>query len=317
MKIEKEKLNVASTSFISMLGGDNNSVKQLFISDLTAYPAQPFLVIHDEELLELAEDIKRNGILFPVIVRPFNSTYQILAGHRRTAAAQLTGLEQVPCIIKDVDDAAAKLIVTNTNLTQRQKLLPSERAFAYLMQKEAYEELGTHSVRTTSKIAEESEDSVRMVQYYLKLTKLCKTLIVLVDKEMIGVKIGASLSEISIQEQELLADFLINTKIKLTEGQGKDILSLSEVTEEELNNLFLSKKRKKEDELKYELYTVTKINLSRTKDKLRELEYSKIFENDGGVTLGKKNYEKLLKAQEVIEKQFEVIQKLIMKNSSV
>lgn len=87
---------------------------------------------------------------------------------------------------------------------------------------------------------------------------------------------------------------------------GKAILELIEVTEEKLNNIFLSNKKKKVDEPEYEFYTVTKINLSKTKDRFQELEYSKVFENDGGVTLGRKDYAKLQKAQKAIEKQLAV-----------
>lgn len=310
MKIEPAKLqnNKANASFASLMGGDKGGVTQISIEQLMPYPNQPFQVNHDEGLQELAEDIKANGILFPVIVRPMGSQYQILAGHRRTAGAKLAGLLQVPCIIKDVDNATAKLIVTNTNLTQRQKLLPSERAFAYLMQKEAYEELGAHRVRTTTQIAEDNSESVRMIQYYLRLTQLIKPLLDLVDNETVGVKTGAVLSNLSVDEQNILAGYLyelIANNIKFDTKRFLDIPICRPVTKEKLQNLFFPTKSK--EELPYCSYIINGKELGNMASQFQNLKRAVV----SGVVLEKKDYAKFLAAKKAIDKQLLVLEGLL------
>lgn len=310
MKIDTNKLHYASpaTSFASLMGGEQKDIKQIPITQLMPYPNQPFQVQNNEALQELAEDIQHNGILFPVIVRPLEQDYQILAGHRRTAAAQMAGLSAVPCIIKDVDNATAKLIVTNTNLTHRQKLLPSERAFAYLMQKEAYEELGAHRVRTTTQIAEDNSESVRMIQYYLKLTQLIKPLLDLVDIETIGVKTGAIVSTLSVEEQSILASYLydlIEKDIKFDTKRFLDIPVYKPITKEKLQNLFFPTKSK--EELPYSSYVISDKELRDMASQFQKLKRAVV----SGVVLEKKDYAKFLSAKKTIDKQLLVLEGLL------
>lgn len=312
MKIDTQRLNASSASFLDMMGSDSAGITQIDICDLTPYPNQPFQVHEDSAMQELADDIKANGILFPVIVRPLNNKYQILAGHRRTKAAELAGLTQVPCRIKDVDDNTAMLIVTNTNLTQRQKLLPSERAFAYLMQKQAYENMSVHSVRTTSQIAEDSQESVRSIQYYLKLTQLAQPLLDLIDREKLPVKLGAALTCLPPDVQQMLGRFLTDHDLNLTAKQADLLCSIKAIDNAVLESIFFShKKNSVSEELLHDTYTIDRTTLSEMIQRAMQLQCG--INPIDGIVLKQKQYAKVLKAQEIINRQLDIIQSLCKK----
>jgi len=166
---------------ISSFASSSDAVTQIQLDMLVPFEGQPFKPYSQEKLMELVEDIKINGILSPVIVRIINDgKYQILAGHNRTNAGRLAGLTTVPCIIKQCDDNEAMLIVVNTNLNQRQELLPSEKAFAYKMQLEAMKRQAGRpkdnsrqvvgNLETADIIGQNSNESGRQIQRYIRLT---------------------------------------------------------------------------------------------------------------------------------------------------
>lgn len=314
MKIDSQKLsaNAADNSFISLMGG-GNGITELPLDALIETKDQPFKVVDDDEMAELAENIRINGVLQPIIVVPENDKYRILAGHRRAFASKKAGLSTVPAIIKE-NAVSEKDIIVNTNLLGRQSFLPSELAYAYKMQEEANQETGAHSVRTSSKIAEENKVSRRTVQYYLRLTYLSKMLLWLVDKEIITVKAGAALSYLSNKNQELLYVFIVNNDVKkINEKRANEILDIiikqDSLDNAALNNLFFPNK----DELKYSSYIVNSNDLEKTLFSVRQkvllLDNSQKLRQ--GVVLEKKKYKKLIDAQELIEKQLDIINELI------
>lgn len=314
MKIDSQKLsaNAADNSFISLMGG-GNGITELPLDELIETKDQPFKVVDDDEMAELAENIRINGVLQPIIVVPENDKYRILAGHRRAFASKKAGLSTVPAIIKE-NAVSEKDIIVNTNLLGRQSFLPSELAYAYKMQEEANQETGAHSVRTSSKIAEENKVSRRTVQYYLRLTYLSKMLLWLVDEEVITVKAGAALSYLSNKNQELLYVFIVNNDVKkINEKRANEILDIiikqDSLDNAALNNLFFPNK----DELKYSSYIVNSNDLEKTLFSVRQkvllLDNSQKLRQ--GVVLEKKKYKKLIDAQELIEKQLDIINELI------
>lgn len=314
MKIDSQKLsaNAADNSFISLMGG-GNGITELPLDELIETKDQPFKVVDDDEMCELTNNIKINGVLQPIIVVPENDKYRILAGHRRAFASKKAGLSTVPAIIKE-NAVSEKDIIVNTNLLGRQSFLPSELAYAYKMQEEANQETGGHSVRTSSKIAEENKVSRRTVQYYLRLTHLSKMLLWLVDEEVITVKAGAALSYLSNENQELLYVFIANNNIKkINEKKANEILDIiikqDSLDNAALNNLFFPNK----DELKYSSYIVNSNDLEKTLFSVRQkvllLDNSQKLRQ--GVVLEKKKYKKLMDAQELIEKQLDIINELI------
>ena len=245
MKVDINKLasSSADSSFSSLMGADVScrTIKELPIENITDFENQPFKVIMNAEMDDLIEDIKENGILNPCIVRPYKGQYQMLSGHRRKCAAAIVDLKTIPCYVIDVTDARAERILVTQNTTNRQELLPSEKAFAYKMLKESYEKEGTHPVRTTSLVADESGDSVRMIQYYLKLTALIPDLLNMVDYGAVGVKNAASLAALSVKEQELLIKYIREHNLKKL-GSECAVIALSKPLSEDVLNDLLDRK---------------------------------------------------------------------------
>ena len=126
----------SAEALVDMLGikGD---IQKLDICNLRPFKDHPFKPYSPIKLRELADDIAVNGVISPIIVRAQVDHYEILAGHNRVEASKMAGLTQIPAIVKNVDDETACLIMANTNINQREELLPSEKAFAYKMRAEA------------------------------------------------------------------------------------------------------------------------------------------------------------------------------------
>lgn len=196
----------------------DSGIQELPVAKLIPFEGQPFRPYSTEKLQELAEDIKDNGILSPIIVRPYVGRYQILAGHNRTSAAKLIGLETVPCIVKEVDDNTARLIVVNTNLNQREELLPSEKAFAYKMQMEAMKQQGKRTdltsdqvdrkLETAEYIAQSNSISGPQVRRFVRLTYLIKPLLDMVDEKQLAFMVGVNLSFLKENEQTRLHEYI-------------------------------------------------------------------------------------------------------------
>lgn len=222
---------------VKLQGGITN----IKLCDLRPYPDQPFRLYNEDKLSELAEDIKENGVLSPIIVRPIKDeagydAYQILAGHNRTNACQLAGLEEIPAIVKNVDDATAALIVVNTNLNQRDKMLPSEKAFAYKIQHDANkcqgkrndltsshdETMLTSHLTTSSHGGTKSESRANKLKY-IRLTYLNTPLLDLVDSNDLPFIAGVAISYLSQDEQTLLYQYITQHSIKLSVSQAEDI----------------------------------------------------------------------------------------------
>lgn len=247
MKIDLSKENKPRASFSSFRSlFENENIKQLPIDLLVPFENQPFKLYSDDKLNELAADIKENGVLSPVIVRPMGDKYQILSGHNRTNAGKLAGLKTMPCIIKECDDKTAQLIMVNSNLMQREKLLPSERAFAYKIQKEC---------ETVTNIAAKESQDRRQIQRYLRLTHLNKPLLDMVDSGAINLVAGVSLSYLSPQNQQILIDFVKDKNCKISAKAAEAIKNRGKcipLTDEFLVSIFEPKVTKKSVAFKLE-----------------------------------------------------------------
>lgn len=249
MKIDfgKATPNAATaTAFAQMLGANKGpesagDIRQLAVGSLHPYPNQPFHPYPGERLRELAEDIAQNGVLSPVIVRLLmDDEYQILAGHNRVAAAKLAGLDTVPAIIKDVDDETAMLIVVNTNLNQREKLLPSEKAFAYKMQLEAMKCQGKRRDLTSAPLvqklnqcysrdilATQAGESGEQIRRYIRLTELITPLLDMVDNEALPLRVGVMLSALPPDKQQMLFDFIDANELQHVSIAQAEVLTRS------------------------------------------------------------------------------------------
>ena len=191
-------------------------VRKVSIGELVPFKDHPFKVVDDEAMLRTTESIAQFGVLTPLIVRPLKEGgYEIVSGHRRAHAAQLAGLTEVPCIVREMDDDTATVLMVDSNL-QREHILPSERAFAYKMKLEAMkhqgertdlQEEGTSSqletkLRSDEKMADELGKSRAQVQRYIRLTNLIPELLELVDTGKLSFTPAVELSYLSPKDQE-------------------------------------------------------------------------------------------------------------------
>jgi len=185
------------------------------IEDIDDFAGHPFKVLENDEMYELSKSIKENGVLVPAIVRlKDNGRYEMVAGHRRKLASQLADLDSIPCIVKDLDDNEATIIMVDSNM-QREKILPSEKAYAYKMKYDAIKHQGKRNDITSgpvvrklsaSEIGDEFGESERTIRRYIRLTNLIPGLLELVDNESIGLRPAVELSYLSKDEQEEVLD---------------------------------------------------------------------------------------------------------------
>jgi len=235
------RINSANDAFSLMFGSapGAESIKKLPVEQLHEFEGQPFKPYPEQKLRELAEDIAANGVLSPLIVRGREEGWQILAGHNRRRAAVLAGLEEVPCIVKDVDDDMAALIVVNTNLNQRDELLASEKAFAYKMQLEVLERQGATSCRTSATLSESTGENKRQIQRYIRLTWLVPELLAMVDNKTLPFIAGVNLSYHHHSLQRELLEFMDANEIATVNvKQSEAVKGLSEMREEALREIF-------------------------------------------------------------------------------
>ena len=168
-------------------------------ADISDFPNHPFKVKQDEAMAEMVDSVKQYGVLVPALVRPkADGGYEMVAGHRRKCAATVAGITEMPCIIRNLSDDEATIIMVDSNL-QRETILPSEKAFAYKMKLEAMKRqagrpskeklrpLDTNLIGTRSdeQLAKDSPDSARQIQRYIRLTHLIPEILELVDNSVL------------------------------------------------------------------------------------------------------------------------------------
>ena len=185
------------------------ALKEIRISDLKPFEGHPYKVIDNEEMDRLVESIKEHGIMTPLIVRPVGDRYEIVSGHRRAHAAELAGLETIPAIEVDMTRDEAAIALVDSNL-HRERLLPSEKAFAYKLKMEALAHQGTSRQLgekwSVSKISEDAKESERQIHRYIRLTHLIPALLDMVDDGRIAFSVGV---ELSFLDSELQAALMI------------------------------------------------------------------------------------------------------------
>jgi len=249
---------------------------------------QPFKV-NLEQLEELQTSIQEFGILEPLIIRPQAEQYQILSGERRWTVAGILGMENVPCIIKDIDDNEARKLLVHMNIKNRQDLLPSERAGAYLLEYTARKNQGQRTDLYGIKEKTEAgiNDSIRTIQRYIRLNYLTPELLALVDFGKIQVVNGVSLSYMSEENQTVIHETVYKENKNLTTPQLKKLSEISKnetLTVEIINDIINTPKVKHDRSLNpYRIYfrqncpdaeiknTITKLLEDWRKENLKEI----------------------------------------------
>ena len=188
-------------------------------ADISDFPNHPFKVRQDEAMAEMVDSVKQYGVLVPVLVRPkADGGYEMVAGHRRKCAATLAGITEMPCIVRNLTDDEATIIMVDSNL-QRETILPSEKAFAYKMKLEAIKRQGQRSdltstplepklkgSRSNEELAASSPDSRSQIQRYIRLTELIPPVLDMVDSGKIAFRPAVELSYLSKEQQQSLYD---------------------------------------------------------------------------------------------------------------
>jgi len=178
------------------------------IDKLKPFDGHPFYVKDDEDMDQLTESIRQQGVLTPIVVRPINNDeYEVISGHRRLHACKKAGIEMIPAFIYSMDRSEAIVAMVDSNL-HREKLLPSEKAFAYKMKMDALK----HQGRTCGQVGQKSRDNIsetesgRQIQRYIRLTNLIPGILQKVDSGQIALTPAVELSYLDEDAQEIVLD---------------------------------------------------------------------------------------------------------------
>ena len=279
-------------------------VKNISLFDITDFPNHPFKVRMDAKMVETIESVREHGVLLPALVREKpTGGYEMISGHRRKMASELAGFENMPCIVRNLNDDEAVIVMVDSNL-QREEILPSEKAFAYKMKLEAMKRQGKRTDLTSEPVARklkgkesaeilgeqvgESKDTIRR---YIRLTELIPEILEMVDEKKIAMRPAVELSYLPKEEQEILYDTMESEactpshaqsiKIRKFSAEGRlneDVL-LSIMAEEKPNQVEqwkIPKKRLKKyfpsgtSQQKMEETIIKALELYRRREKSRE-----------------------------------------------
>lgn len=188
-------------------------------ADISDFPSHPFKVKQDEAMAEMVDSVKQYGVLVPALVRPkADGGYEMVAGHRRKCAATLAGITEMPCIVRNLTDDEATIIMVDSNL-QRETILPSEKAFAYKMKLEAMKRQGERTDLTSSpldkklkgltsaqQVSQKSGDSQPQIYRFIRLTELIPSVLDMVDSGKIAFRPAVEFSYLSKEQQQSLYD---------------------------------------------------------------------------------------------------------------
>ena len=259
--------NIELASFDSIFSteetrqGGNQRIQPLPLSELVPFKDHPFRVVDDDRMKETVESIREYGVLVPIIVRPMDDgSYEIVSGHRRKRACEMAGVEEIPAIIRDLDDDEATIIMVDSNL-QRENILPSERAKAYQMKLEAIRrragrpakeqvenasQIGTHLPRADEIVAQDAGTSRNQVQRFIRLNELTEPLRDKVDNGELGFTPAVELSFLKPQEQEWVERALDETQQTPSLSQAQRIKQESKegtLTEDTVHKIISEEKK--------------------------------------------------------------------------
>lgn len=242
-------------------------VQMIPVDKITDFPNHPYRVVEDDEMFNMAESIKKWGVIHPVIVRPKeDGTYEMISGHRRKRASEIAGRNEIKAIVRNMTDEEAIITMVDSN-KQREKVLPSEKAFAYKMKLEAMKRQGQRndltSVPTAQKyagktsreiIAEEAGESQDQVRRYVRLTELIPELLNLVDEEKIKLRPAVEISYLTKDQQVDLLDAIDCLQATPSHAQAirmKELSQKGELTTDEINNILEEEKPNQKEQIKF------------------------------------------------------------------
>lgn len=274
MKNNNLKMNLPSLDSLFTTQEERDNPKIIQVTELPInlikdFPNHPFKVIDDEYMNDMIKSVKARGVIMPAIVRKEDDgSYCMISGHRRKHAAQLAGLDKIPCIVMRLTDDEATILMVDTNIHQRLRLLPSEKAFAYKMKLDAIKHQGKKLEDTSRPLVEKLEkilsadivgkeagESARTIQRYVRLTELLPELLELVDKETGGIALrpAVEISYISKKNQKLLYKSFIYNLATPTLSQSQLLRKLdenNELTAEKIEEIMQEEKPNQKEQFK-------------------------------------------------------------------
>ena len=216
------------------------SVMDIHLDEISDFPQHPFKVKMDDSMMEMADSVRKHGVLVPVMVRPKEGGgYEMVSGHRRKMASELAQKETIPCLVREMTDDEAIIIMVDSNL-QRESLLPSEKAFAYKMKLEAMKRQGKRTdltsdpagsksgLRSNIELAASSPDGKTQIQRYIRLTYLIPPLLGMVDENKIAMRPAVELSYLSESEQTALHEMMAQEDCTPSHAQAIKMRRFSE-----------------------------------------------------------------------------------------
>ena len=242
-------------------------VQMIPLDKITDFPNHPYRVVEDEEMSNMADSIVKRGLIHPVIVRPKkDGTYEMISGHRRKMASQIAEMTEIKAIVREMSDEEAIITMVDSN-KQRERVLPSEKAFAYKMKSEALKRQGQRTdltsvpvaqkleKKTTREIiAEEAGESQDQVRRYIRLTELIPELLKLVDEEQIKLRPAVEISYLTEDEQADLLDAINCLQATPSHAQAikmKELSQKGELTSDIINEILEEEKPNQKEQIKF------------------------------------------------------------------
>lgn len=250
-------------------------VQMIPVSSISNFPNHPYQVKDDEEMDDFVENVKENGVIMPVIVRPLeNGTYEMISGHRRKRACELAGIKEIKAIVREMTEEEAIIQMVDSN-KQREKILPSEKAFAYKMKLEAMKKQGKRNDLITSSptatklnekltaeiIGAEFGEGKDNVYRYIRLTELIPELLKLVDEERMKLRPAVEISYLKPAEQEYLFETIEYTDAFPSHPQARQMKKLSienNLSEDEIDRIMSLEKPNQKEQIKFNVDKVRK-----------------------------------------------------------
>lgn len=263
-KMPLPKLDDLFTTEEERANASLEKVVDIKISDIDDFPDHPFKVIDDDEMEKMKNSIIDNKVIIPALVRPKpDGRYEMISGHRRKRASELANKETLPCVVRELTDDEAIIIMVDSNI-QREEILPSEKAFAYKMKLEALSNKGKRSDLTSSQVAtrldtatligKEKGDSRDTVFRYIKLTELIPELLDMVDKKEIALLPAFELAFLKDEEQYAVLDCIECNVATPSHAQARILKRLSQegtLTQEKIDDILSQEKPNQIPKIKF------------------------------------------------------------------
>lgn len=220
---------------------DKPQLAELDVESLIPFKDHPFREYPEEKMREMVESVTEHGILMPILVRPIDlgEGYEIISGHNRVEACRRAGIRTIPATIREMDDDTAVILMVDSNLRQRDKLLPSEKAKAYQMKMEAIKRQGARRdltscqvgtrFRADTAVAENTDDSARQVQRFIRLNSLSAPLLDYVDEGTLAFNPAVEVSYLDPADQQVVYEIMERDQISPSLSQAQKLHKLAQI----------------------------------------------------------------------------------------